>query len=272
LAAGAALSLLALTGCQVHTQISLNETGPGRGVIRVSVSLDQSALAAIGGASALTAQLQDADLVAAGWAVTAPGPGPGSTTVVSASHGFTSAAQASALVAELAGSGPAANRPFRLSLTQQHGFWRTDTALTGTVDLSCRIDCFGDSGLATALGFPTGVNPGSLAAAAGERPDQVFTFSMDARLRGSLVSTNGIALSDGALQWEPRLGQRLELAAVTRTWRSGRIVAVSVTAGVVLLVALGGAIYWWWRRRRRRRRGRHRRGARRLPEAVAPPS
>jgi hypothetical protein len=265
------LSLLALTGCQVHTQISINETAPGQGVVRVSVSLDQSAVAAIGGASALAAQLQDADLVAAGWKVTGPVPGPGSTTVVSASHEFTSAAQASALVAELAGSGPAGSRPFRLSLTQRHSFWRTDTALTGTVDLSCGVACFGDSGLTRALGFPTGVNAGSVAAAAGARPDQVFTFSLDARLRGSLVSSNGISLSDGDLQWHPRLGQRLELTAVTRTWRSGRIVAASVTAGVVVLVALGGGIYWWWRRRRRRRGQHHRRG-RRVPEAVAPPS
>jgi hypothetical protein len=268
---GAALSLLVLTGCQVHTQISINETAPGHGVVGVSVSLDQSAVAAIGGAPALAAQVQDADLVAAGWKVTGPVPGPGSTTVVSASHEFTSAAQASALVAELAGSGPAGNRPFRLSLTQRHGFWRTDTALTGTVDLSCGVACFGDSGLTSALGFPTGVNPGSLAAAAGERPDQVFTFSVDARLRGSLVSTNGVSSSDGALQWQPRLGQRLELAAVTHTWRSGRIVVASVTAGLVVVFAVAGGIYWW-RRRRRRRRGQHHRRGRRLPEAVAPPS
>jgi hypothetical protein len=265
------LSLLALTGCQVHTQISINETAPGQGVVRVSVSLDASAVAALGGAPALAAQLQDADLVAAGWTVTGPAPGPGSTTVVSASHPFTSAAQASALVAELAGSGPAGSRPFRLSLTQRHGFWRTDTSLIGTVDLSCGVACFGDSGLTSALGFPTAVNPGSLAAAAGERPDQVFTFSVNARLRGSLVSTNGTSLSDGALQWQPRLGQRLELTAATRTWRSGRIVAASVTAGVVVLIALGGGIYWWWRRRRRRRRGQHHRRSGRLPEAVAPP-
>jgi hypothetical protein len=240
-------------------------------MVRVSVSLDRSALAAIGGAPALAAQLQDADLVAAGWTVTGPAPGPGSTTVVSASHPFTSAAQASALVAELAGSGPASSRPFRLSLTQRHGFWRTDTALTGTVDLSCGVTCFGDSGLTSALGFPTGVNPGALAAASGEQPDQVFTFSVDARLRGSLVNTNAVSRPGGSLQWTPRLGQRLELTATTRIWHSGRIVAASVAAGVVVLVALGGAVYWWWRRRRRRR-GQHRRGRRQLQEAVSPPS
>jgi hypothetical protein len=266
----AALSLLALTGCQVHTQISVNETRPGQGVVRVSVSLDRSALAAIGGAPALAAQLQDADLRAAGWTVTGPVPGPGSTTVVSASHPFTSPAEASALVAELAGSGPAGSRPFRLSLTQRNGFWRSDTALTGTVDLSCGVACFGDSALTAALGFPTGVNPRSVAAAAGEQPEQVFTFSVDARLRGSLVNTNAVSRPDGSLQWTPRLGQRLELTAATRTWRSGRILAVSVASGVLVLLALGLAGWWW--RRRRRRRGQHRRGSRRLQEAVSPPS
>jgi hypothetical protein len=266
------VSLLALTGCQVHTQISVDETGPGQGLVRVSVSLDRSALAAIGGAPALAAQLQDADLVAAGWTVTGPAPGPGSTTVVSASHPFSSPAQASALVAELAGSGPAGSRPFRLSWTQRHSFWRTDTALTGTVDLSCGIACFGDSGLTSALGFPTGVNAGALAAASGEQPGQVFTFSVDARLRGSLVHTNAVSRPDGSLQWTPRLGQRLELTATTRTWHSGRIVAVSVAGGVLILLALALAGWWWWRRRRRRRRAQHRRGSRQLEETVSPPS
>jgi hypothetical protein len=174
-------------------------------------------------------------------------------------------------VAELAGSGPAGSRPFRLSLTERPGFWRNDSTLTGTVDLSCGVACFGDSGLTTALGFPTGVNPGALAAAAGEQPDQVFSFSVDARLRGRLVNTNAVTRPDGSLEWTPRLGQRLELTAATRIWRAGRIVAVSVVGGILVLVALGLAGWWWWRRRRRRR-GQHRRGSRLLQEAVSPPS
>ncbi len=152
----------------------------------VSVSLDRSALAAIGGAPALAAQLQAADLRAAGWTVTGPAAGPGSTTVVSASHGYATPAEASALVADLAGSGPVggAGRPFHVSVQKRHGFWqRRGRCCSGQVDLRCGVDCFGDSGLTSALGFPTGVNPASLAGP-GNQPDQVFTFSVDARLPG----------------------------------------------------------------------------------------
>jgi hypothetical protein len=265
--------VLALSGCQVHTQISVDAGAGGRGVVRVSVSLDRAALAAIGGSRALAAQLQTADLTGAGWTVTGPAPGPGSTTVVAASHPYDTPAQAGSLVGELAGSGPAGARPFRLALTQRHGFWRTETILTGTVDLRCGVACFGDSGLTKALGFPTGVNPGPLGTAAGQRPDQVFTFGLDATLRGSVVSSNAAARTGATLQWEPRLGQTLQLAGLTRTWNSGRIMLVSVAGGIVVVGGLGALAYWWWRRRRRRagpRGGLHRKPRGRVPEAVTP--
>ena len=110
---GAAALVAALTGCRVQTQVVIDQAPSGRGVVTVSVSLDRSALAAIGGTPALAAQLQTADLRAAGWTVTGPGAGPGSTTVVSASHSYATPAQASALVADLAGSGPDGERGVR---------------------------------------------------------------------------------------------------------------------------------------------------------------
>jgi hypothetical protein len=239
----------------------------------VSVSLDASALAAIGGRQALAAQLQAADLKAAGWTVTGPQPGPGSTTVVAASHGYSTPDQASGLVAALAGSGPIGGpgRPFRLSVEKRHSFWRSETVLQGEVNLTCGVACFGDPGLTSALGFPTGVNPAALATAAGERPDQVFTFAVDTHLPGRLVDSNGSPLPDGTVRWTPRLGQRLQLAALTRTWNTGHIVGVSVAGGVVVILALALVIYWWVRRRRRHQgRGHRRRG--RPSETVASPA
>jgi uncharacterized protein (TIGR03382 family) len=188
--------------------------------------------------------------------------------VVTASHGYTTPAQASALVAGLAGSGTAGGHPFRLSVEKRHGFWRDERVLQGEVDLTCGVACFGDPGLTRALGFPTGVNPAPLAAAAGQQPDQVFTFALDARLPGQLVDSNGAQLPDGTLRWTPRLGQRLQLAALTRTWNTGHIVAVSVAAGVTLILGVGLAGFWWMRRRRRKRaRARQRQGS--PPEAAA---
>jgi hypothetical protein len=272
LVVGAAALAAALTGCRVQTQVAVYQASSGRGVVAVSVSLDRAALTAIGGAPALAAQLQTADLRSAGWTVTRPVAGPGSTTVVSASHAYATPAQASALVAELAGSGPAGGggRPFQLSLQQRNGFWRNETVLGGQVDLRCGLNCFGDSGLSSALGFPTGVNPAALAGP-GQQPDQVFTFSFDTRLPGHLVSSNGTALPDGGVRWTPGLGQRLQLAALTRTWNTGRIVAAIVAAGVVVVLGIGLAVYWWLRRRRRRRgHARRRRGERSELAASSP--
>jgi hypothetical protein len=257
-----------LTGCQVHTQVTVYEAGSGRGVVTVTVSLDRAALAAVGGEPALAAQLQSADLRAAGWVVTGPTTGPGSTTVITALHAYTTLAQARGLMADLAGSGAMATRPFRLSLAEHRSFWRHETVLQGQVDLRCGVDCFGDSGLTAALGFATGVNPGALAAAAGQRPDQVFTFAVDAHLPGHVVDSNGTPLPGGALQWTPQLGRQVQLSALTRTWNTGRIVFASVAAGALAVLGVVMGVYWWLRFRRRRR-GQHRRKPGTAPESVA---
>ncbi len=266
------MALVALAGCQVTTQVSVDAANGGRGVVGVSVSLDRSALGAVGGSAALAAQLQVADLTAAGWTVTGPSPGPGGTTVVAASHPYTTPTQASALVREIAGA-----KPFQLAISSRHTFWRTETTLTGKVDLTCGLACFGDSGLAGVLGSPTGVNPGPLAGAAGQQPAQVFTFGVAAHLPGGVVRSNAGSRSGGNLQWTPRLGQSLTLTAVTRQWDSGRIVAAIVAGGVVVLVLFGLGAFWWRRRRRRRgpgrgrqRRGAHRQGAPTMAETVTP--
>ncbi len=254
------------------------------------MTLDGAAVAAVGGRPALAAQLKDADLVAAGWAVTGPIAGPGSTTVISASHPFETTAQAGALVGELAGTGPDSSRPFRLSISEHHSFWRTDTTLTGKVDLTCGLACFGDSGLRTSLGSPVGVNAGPLASAAHQSPDQVFTFSIAARLGGKVLDTDGVADKNGTLHWTPRLGQSLEMSALTRSWNEGRIRAFVIAGGVLvaLLIVLLGLILYRWRRRRRRRQsggragggkgagrargGLHRKTSGQVPDTVAPRS
>jgi hypothetical protein len=276
---------VAVSGCQVSTRVAVDETASGRGVVAVTVTLDASALSAVGGQAALAAQLQDADLRTAGWSVTGPVAGPRGTAVISASHPFADPAQASALVGEIAGTGPDSSRPFRLVLTDHRTFWRTDRTLSGTVDLTCGLACFGDSGLTRSVGSPTGVAPGPLSS--GGPPGQVFTFAVAARLPGSMVTTNGSSQLDGTVQWNPRLGQVLQLSAVSRAWNGTRIGAVSVAAGAVALTALG-LLAFRWRRRRRRRRGAgtgqtgtagHRRGGgahrqsrRRVADSVAPRS
>ena len=254
LAALGLVLVLLLSACQVHTDIAVVATGGGRGTVTVTVTLDSGAVGAVGGPAALAAQLDDTDLVAAGWVVSGPRSGSGSSTVVSATHAYATLAQAGQLVGEVAGTGPDAGRPFGLSLSDRHSFWRNDTVLSGRVDLTCGVNCFGDSGLKGSLGFPTGVNPAPLTSGEGTQPAQVFTFALDARLGGSLVSSNAAMLPGGTLRWTPKLGHTLVLTAVTRTWNRARIVGFAVAGGVVVLGLLGLAVFWWRRRRRRRRR------------------
>jgi hypothetical protein len=267
----AILVMLGMAGCQVHTEVAIRAAPNGTGTVTVTVTLDHAAVTALGGQAALAAQLQAADLVAAGWAVTGPAAGADSTTVVSASHPFANLSEAGQLVEEVAGSGSAGSRPFAVTLTEQHSFWHTDVVLSGQVDLTCGVNCFGDAGLGRALGSRLGVDPGPLISAAGQQPNQVFSFSLNADLPGTLQSTNAASHQGSTLQWNPQLGHVLVLSASTRTWNRGRIITFIAVGGGLVLVLLGLMVFWLVRRRRRRRRkrGQHVKGNR-DQEAVAP--
>jgi hypothetical protein len=272
---------LALSGCQVNTVISVHAQANGQGTVAVTVTMDEAAVQAVGGASALAAQLDITDLEAAGWRVSGPSPGPGSSTVISASHAYSTPAEASQLVADLAGSGATGNRPFKLSISRRNTFWHVYTDLAGTVNLTCGLGCFGDSGLQTALGSPTGFNPAPLIAQSHQEPAQVFSFALNARLPGRVASTNASSNSGGALTWTPRLGQTLVLSATTKEWNRDHLIAAFVLAGIVFLALIVlGLMFWRSRRRKRKaagdgsspgrspRRGAHGKSRRSIAKAV----
>jgi hypothetical protein len=248
------LALFALSGCQVNTVIAVHAQANGQGTVAAVVTLDQAAVQAVGGSSALSAQLDVADLEEAGWRVSGPSPGPGSSLVISASHAYSTPAEAGQLVADLAGSGPVGSRPFRLNITRRSSFWRVYTDLAGTVNLTCGLNCFGDSGLQSSLGSPTGFDPAPLIAESHQDPAQVFSFAVNARLPGSVASTNASTHEGGVLTWTPRLGHTMVLSATTQAWNWGHLIAIFVLAGIVLLVLIVlGAVLW--RSRRRKRKG-----------------
>ena len=127
----------------------------------VTVSLDTAAVAAIGGRAALAAQLHAADLVAAGWVVTGPQAGAG---VADRHHRQPRLRQPGPSQPARWPSWPAPERPAAAPsscpFSDRRSFWRTDTVLTGKVDLTCGLNCFGDSGLKSALGFRPASTPG----------------------------------------------------------------------------------------------------------------
>jgi len=266
------LALVLLSGCQVNTVVTIDTAANGHGTVSVRVTMDQSAVQAVGGLSALAGQLDVSDLQAAGWSVSGPSPGPNSSAVLTASHTFSTPAEAAQLVADLAGSGPASGRPFKLALSRRSSFWHVYTGLSGTVNLTCGLGCFGDSGLRSALGSATGVNPSPLEAQTHETPAQAFTFGVKARLPGATASSNASTRDGGVFSWTPVLGRTLVLSATTQEWNWPHLILLFVLAGIVVVGLLVLAVWMWRSRRRRRKRpddgsppGRPRRGAHAKP-------
>lgn len=256
----------------------------------MTVTLDRDAVKAVGGETALRAQFAGSDLAKAGWRVTGPAPGPSSSVVIEARHGYSTLTEETALVEELAGNGSPSHRPFQISVAHHSDFWHRYTTVTGSVDLRCGLDCFGDPGLKTLLGSPTGVDASRLEQESGETPDQVFAFSLQARLPGSMRDTNGVPEPGGLVRWTPKLGQLLSLTARSEGWNP---TAVGLTVGLIgavligLIATLVLVARRWWRRRhpgsgdggsgsgpptekRRGRRGAHARRRRSLIKAVTP--
>ena len=232
-------------------------------------------MAALGGTSSLESGLDLSDLRAEGWLVRVSRALTGGGVVVSLSHPFATTEQAGALLSDLAGTGPPANRPFRLELSRERSFWHVYSRLTGVVDLSCGLACFGDAGLKSALGSSTGVDPASLGAASTARAAEVFGFSFFATLPGRVHDSNASAeipssptapavgaeplttrgSSDGrsTQQWDTALGTVTEINLVTQAWNTRSVTAVVVVSalGGVLLASLAV----WVGVRRRRGRG-----------------
>ena len=238
------------------TDVSVAESSPGSGSVAVRVTLDATALAAAGGVAGLRSQLAVADLTAAGWSVAGPAAAAGGATIL-VTHRFQREADASRLLAEIAGPGR-----FDLRLTSHDTFWHTEHRLAGSVDLTCDLECFGDSGLAAVTGSALGVDPSSERAAAARD----FPFSLTARLPGGVGATNAERRQGATLAWTPVLGTAVAVAAETETLNTASVIGVAAAGGVVVLAA-GGSGLWLGRRRRRRRRA-----AAVLGEAVTPAS
>jgi hypothetical protein len=117
------------------------------------------------------------------------------------------------------------------------------------------VNCFGDSGLKAALGSQTGVDPTYVAKRAGATPTQVFTFDLSAHLPGSLHYTNASSRAGGLLHWTPKLGQMVEISALTEAWNWKSIILVIVVTAIPVIGLLIAAALLWRSRRRRRRDG-----------------
>jgi hypothetical protein len=257
-------ALVLASGCGVQTRVQVTARSNGTGTVAVVVTLDRAATAGVGD---VAGQLQTADLVRAGWTIRTAR-GTAGATVIRATHGYSTPAQASALVADIAGTGPAASRPFRLTLTQTHGWWRSTTEVRGVADLRCDLACFGDAGLTRQLGQSTGVSPGSVA-----EQKRDFTFGLAVTVPERIGSTNATVRATHTVGWNPPLGTRTVLLATSSSVSVTHVAVTLAVAAAVLLVVLVVIVIGLRRRRRRRRRSRgaHSPGGR-IPSDVPPAS
>jgi hypothetical protein len=250
----AALLVVFLSACQATIRIGIDVGAKGAGTVSVTVSLDHDATAAF---PDLAQTLQTADLQRAGWHIQGPSPSAGGGTTVVLGKPFATPAEAAEVLGEL--SGPAG--PFRdLNVVRNTSLAAITTTLSGTVDLTCGVTCFGDPQLAQTLGANLGFDPAKLQKA-GIDPAQLVTFQVAVRLPGSVKSSNAPARTSGQSQWEFKLGGKGTIAMSSRIARHNHLLQIAIAVGAVVVV--GSVAIWSVMRRRRRATGR--RGGRSRP-------
>ncbi len=243
---------VALTACgaNVNLQVAVNPSGAG--TVTLAVTVPDSTAAQI---EDLKNGLPVGDLRAAGWVVSGPRPGPAGTTVVSASHTFANHSEVPALVADIAGNGPEANRPFRLSVQVQPGFLQNSYTASGSVDLRCSLSCFDDPKLAASVGYALGMPASEVRQLVGD-PAKSISFRVEVVLPGQVTTTDAGARGDGGtLIWSPVLGQSTSVVASSKVVDTGRVRALAIAIAAGAFVVAVTAFYLVWSGRRRRRRG-----------------
>ena len=184
-----------------------------------------------------------------------PVSGPGGTTVVSASHAFSNLSEVPALVADIAGNGPEAKRPFRLAVNEQPGFLQNSYTASGSVDLQCSLSCFDDPKLATSVGYALGMPPSEVRQLVAD-PAKDIDFRVEVVLPGQVTTSDAAGSGDGStLVWSPVLGQATPVVASSKVVDTGRVRSLAIAIGAGAFIVVATAIYVVWSGRRRRRRG-----------------
>jgi hypothetical protein len=241
-----------ISGCGVTINLRVVIGRSGSGSVVLVVNFPKATAAQL---EDLTAGLPVADLRAAGWAVEGPKPGPNGSTVVGASHTFANLTQVPALVADVAGSGPEAGRPFRLAVTKLPGLLRDHYTATGIVDLRCWLSCFDDPRLAASVGYPLGLSPAEVRRLFGPHPGDELRFGFEVLLPGTVTSSDASGHgAGGGLAWSPVLGTATIVAASSETENVALVRALAAAIGAGAVVVVLTASYVLWRRRKRRRR------------------
>jgi hypothetical protein len=249
------LASVVLGACGADVDLRVVVAPSGSGSVALTVAFPASTAAQI---EDLKNGLPVADLRAAGWVVNGPRPGAGGTTVVSATHSFSELSQVPALVADIAGNGPQADRPFQLAVNEVPGFLQDNYTVSGHIDLQCSLSCFADPKLATSVGYALGLPPSQVHELISD-PAKEIEFRAQVLLPGQVTSSDATYPADSgdALNWSPVLGETMPVAASSKVVDRGKVEAlgIAVAAGALVVLVTAAFVVWSGRHRRRRSRG-----------------
>jgi hypothetical protein len=214
----AVAAALLLASCKTDVDVLVRARPDGSGKIRLSAVLDQEAAQWLGPPEKA---LAGDDLAKRGWAIRSVQTGEDGTVTFGAEHGFATIAEGNALIAELTGPDGAFSK---LKLTRKRSLLSTSVKLDGSVDLTKRLEAFGDDELATIVG-PIGkgsrIGVGEKDLPLGDSVDKLLTIKLTSDLgEGTKVVplplgvSTAIAASGKVWTWEVAAGLGGALAGV----------------------------------------------------------
>ncbi len=185
--------LVVLTGCQLDLELDITVEPDGTGTMTFTATADAELVERVPN---IAEELVLDDIAAAGWQITGPTPTEDGGLVLTMTHDFESAAEATNLLRRL---GPPFNDP---ELGRGDTGDTTNNRLTGRFGLPGGFEAFADEDLVAAVG---GVPFAAEFAERGATPANSMTATVRADLPGDVIAeeTNPTeVLEDGTLVWE----------------------------------------------------------------------
>ncbi len=242
------LAALALSACKVDVDVAVDVRADGSGTVTVTALADGELVTATPG---LVDDLRFEDAVAAGWTVDGPSNTTGGGLRVVLSHTFDSAAEGTALLRSINGTGgPVHDVAIALD--------GSSVALTGSLRVDGGLNAFADPEVLAAIG---GSPYADDLAAANLRPADALALTFAVTFPGAVGTTTGTK-GGNTVTWTVPLDQTsLDLATSSKvdaprdsTWSTVATVALGL---LVLWVVLATTFIVWvmvQRRKRARRR------------------
>jgi hypothetical protein len=228
-----------LSACRADTRVEVTVNGDGTGTVRSSMTLDDEAIARLGGLDVAARQVPLGDLQRAGWKVSPWVRGAHGGATLTLTHAFHGESDLSARLADLVGTGGVVRDPH---LGHQRGWFRSRDALSVVVDMRSPRTGIGSDADLRARVQASGIDPAALDA------------QLTSQLRSALNLTVVLHLPGGETRtYDAANGSFTTLHAsdshtdYDRMIQVGIAVVLAVLAGSLLLAASVGA-----RRNRRR--------------------